>query len=745
MRLDEVGRHGRGMNPRATHRGQVRALPRVLGRRGLGRRQAFFHVGHGDGLVREPTERAELRRAEVTSALRHHRLGIPVEEVGGAPKQVVTVEALSEQAVRRHRAQRNARSRPEPGPKEVVRLSPYGRLLPKLAYRESGETKDLSIDPEEILAAQKRASRRRLAVVAVVLVVLGASVAGALFVLQARAKKAVKVAYGRFAMCTVGQPLGANEKASLRVRAAQLVAMSTPKEQRMSDVGKEAWPTRCSPLTQAFAATVRDNDGNAELVAATEKLGKALATETAFSTDLGPLVDDVFAKAKASSLDGERETDVTAPPTVAKAATLAMLPREARLVSPQTTLAGVHASPFTDTTLRFIVDEKDSPVGPVSCAIAPGEKEISCARIPAPAAQASPALRMWGTTNDKAHALAFAGDRGKSGIFDAVTGARIVDKLEYGAYGATSLADGALAYLVWNEKPPSTNIAIVGKDSKSKSTKVVDRSESGNPYYSSAIFWEWIAYKQVRKGADGIRLVVRSLENRAQDGASLIGPPVDIGRIDEVGHIEGGTEEDPHLTACRNGTTMVLRAKGRNDTFLYFKRDTWSAAIAAHGQHGVLTCGDNTATITKTWGDRVGAQRFRGGAVVTECTVSGCKEHIVDIDKVLGSNDDLTPREKKDLRAIDVGGKLLVVWSAGDRGGVRMRVSAPKQLATAPETILLDDHIRDDTFRDESTLVGLELLPFGKNAVLLLGTIEGVYAFLVDAEGKLSALPTRMQ
>ena len=77
----------------------------------------------------------------------------------------------------------------------------------------------------------------------------------------------------------------------------------------MSDVGKEAWPTRCAPLAQAFAVTVRDNDGSAELVTAAEKLGKALATETAFSTNIGPLVDDVFARARRASLDAERELE----------------------------------------------------------------------------------------------------------------------------------------------------------------------------------------------------------------------------------------------------------------------------------------------------------------------------------------------------------------------------------------------------------------------------------------------------
>ena len=97
------------------------------------------------------------------------------------------------------------------------------------------------------------------------------------------------------------------------------------------------------------------------------------------------------------------------------------------------------------------------------------------------------------------------------------------------------------------------------------------------------------------------------------------------------------------------------------------------------------------------------------------------------------------------LQAIDLGGKLLVVWSAGDNGGVRMRVGTPDQLATAPETILLDDHVRDGAYRDESMLVGFELLPFAKSAVLLLGTVEGVYAFLVETDGKLSPLPTRLK
>ena len=102
--LDELGRHRGGVHPGASHRREVRALPLVLGRRRLGVGEALRHVGRRDGLVREQAQRTELRGAELAAALRHHRLGVPLEDVRGAPEQVVTIEALNEQAVGRHRA-----------------------------------------------------------------------------------------------------------------------------------------------------------------------------------------------------------------------------------------------------------------------------------------------------------------------------------------------------------------------------------------------------------------------------------------------------------------------------------------------------------------------------------------------------------------------------------------------------------------------------------------------------------------
>lgn len=601
-------------------------------------------------------------------------------------------------------------------------------------YRNTGLPRDLSVDPEEMMRAQKRAARTRLLVVLVVLVVLAGAGVGGFFVLQARQKKQVKVAYGKFATCVVGDPLGA-EKAGVRFRRLQIAELQEP-------IDKRAWPAICAPSTHAFAEAVKDVAGSPELVAATEKLAKALAPPNNLKGEMGPLVDDVFARAKAAGLDAERTPSPETAPAPVKIPVLADLPKEARFISPQTTLAGVHLPLATEPTLRVVVDEKDSAIGPVACSLAPGESVIACRKIPAPAAGASPALRMWGTTEPKAHVHAFAGDRGKSGIYDAVTGARRVEKLEYGAYGASALDDGSFAYLVWNDKPAGTNLVVLSPDGKAKTTKVVDRKESGNPYYSSAIFWSDVVYKQVKKGERKIRLIARAIDPAARTEKTVIGPVQEIGLVDEVGQIEGGLEEEPHMTACRSGKTEIIRAKGWENTFLYFKRDSWSTAVTALGQGGLLTCGEGTAAITKTWGGLT--PRFKGGVTFDECTVSECKQQVIAWNKVLGENEELLPRDPKSFTAIELGGKLLVVWASLD-AGVRMRVGRPEALTATPDTLLLDDHVREGSYRGESAIVGIQLLPYDKRAIMLLSTVEGVFAFVVDGDGKSTPLATRLE
>lgn len=186
------------------------------------------------------------------------------------------------------------------------------------------------------------------------------------------------------------------------------------------------------------------------------------------------------------------------------------------------------------------------------------------------------------------------------------------------------------------------------------------------------------------------------------------------------------------------------RAKGWQNTFVsFFLAGRWTAPVESKGLRGQLQCGAGEAIISRVWGGPIGG-RFKGGIVQSRCTVSGCAERTIDMNKMTGDTNDVLPREQKDLRAVDVDGKLLVVWSAGDRGGLRMRLAPADQIASATDTIVFEDHLRDGSYRVESTLVDFQLLPAPGGAVLLLGTVDGVYAHFVDASGKLTPLATRL-
>lgn len=594
-----------------------------------------------------------------------------------------------------------------------------------MTYRQDGRPTDLLVDPEELLAAQRSSRKKKLFALGAVAVVIAAAATGGAVYVQQKTRAEIQTAWDRAATCLLGADVA---KPSAAFRNLQLVTMSTPSDKRATTV--DAWPTRCASPVHAFGEAVKNDGGSAELVAAAEKLGKAIALDESVARDVGAHVDRLFETAGAQKLTAHVAPGVPLPPAPATPFTLATLPASAHL-GPKLTLGAIYRAPFSDGTIRFVIDDKDLPSGPATCELPDGATRIACRPIPKPAAELSPALRPWGTTSPKAAPYVFAGDRGKAGIFRSDDGARVVDRLEYGAYGASALDDGALGYLVWNEKAAQTDFVRIGRDGARKVSKVVARRESGNPYYSSAIFWQFVAYKSVGTEKEGIRLVLREI-----DGAGGLRAPLDVGRILETGQIEGGEREEPHLGACRSGDTTVIRAKGWHNTFLTFLvAGKWTAPVEAQGLGGELQCRAGEAIVTRIWGGPVGSV-FKGGVAMQRCTASGCEDRDVVLHKALAENRDVMPREAKDIRAVDLDGKMLVVWSAGERGGLRMRLAPPAEIASAADTVLFDDHVKDGGAGAESTMVGFQLWPTQRGALLLLGTSAGVHAFLIDGSGK---------
>ena len=92
------------------------------------------------------------------------------------------------------------------------------------------------------------------------------------------------------------------------------------------------------------------------------------------------------------------------------------------------------------------------------------------------------------------------------------------------------------------------------------------------------------------------------------------------------------------------------------------------------------------------------------------------------------------------MDGVDLDGKLLVVWAAGERGGVRMRLGPIETIAAAPEVILYDDLVKDGRVQSLSTLFDLKLFSREGFALLILSTVTGVHGLRIDADGKVTPL-----
>ncbi len=312
----------------------------------------------------------------------------------------------------------------------------------------------------------------------------------------------------------------------------------------------------------------------------------------------------------------------------------------------------------------------------------------------------------------------------------------MVDRIEHGAFGASVLSSRSAAYLSWDKRTETTQVSVAGPTQKGPPWLVVRRRESGISYYTTVLLWDTVAYKQVRAGADGIRLVVRSLSE-----SGVLGAPQDIGRIGEVAQIESG-EDEPHMSGCRSEDTTVIRAKGWQNTYVsFYANGRWTPPVESEGVWGRLTCASNQAIVTRVLGGpAAGSGRFKGGVLQSVCTASGCRSVNVDFGALTKDAEQLLPKDAEDLKAVPVGDKLLVVWRAGARGGVRFRLARAEELASQKDTVVYDDLAESA----ESTVVGLDLLPGKNGAVLLLGTTQGVYSLFIGDGGAVAPMTMRV-
>lgn len=592
--------------------------------------------------------------------------------------------------------------------------------------------------PESIDAITADRKRRRRAILIgglAALVVVGGGGAAALVIGDARASARVDTAWSAFHRCMLGPGLEPNERPSRRMRALQLAGMGLDDKQRAPEKDVP-WPARCAPLGHELSTALGDagRDDRKALAQKVEALAKALKEPRPFAADLTTHLEEIWPAAEQAGVKLSAAS-VEGPPVAAVALTADALAAIEPLAKTSTALAGVHVEPHAAGALRVLVDDRAIPTAPFLCtftaAPAPAPAAGTCARLPGALGAARQGLRLIATADDDAAPLVFAGNRGSEGVFRADTGAQIDALYSYGGYAAS---DGFASVLGWNEAKREPVLVRAAKAGAPERVTLQPGFEVGNYYYSSQLLWDQVLLRGVKGGER------RLFAEEVRRAGAPLGDPVDIGALEEPGLVTGGADEPPHIAGCRTGGDLVVRVKGYNNDFMSFRAGgRWSQPVSPELTGGTLSCGKAGAAITRV--EPAGSDNpWKTTVSHVRCTSAGCQRAQARMEQMLPGGRELAPREGK-VDAVDLDGKLLVVWAAGERGGVRMRLAPTDQIAAARDVVVYDDLVKEGRVQPLSTLFDLRLLSREGFAVLLLSTTAGVHAIRVEPDGKIAPLP----
>lgn len=582
-----------------------------------------------------------------------------------------------------------------------------------------------------LMAQESQGARRKFAIGGIALVVL---LAGGGFglsrYLNAKANESAVSSWSALSRCMVGEPLADKEKPSARFRSIQLSAM-TQAEVTRAPANGEPWPNRCSKyahqLNEALVAASRAEKGQKDVAFWAEKLGATLKDDGAYMADLSESVDQLFEQAgKAQLQAGTAPADVPAPPAPAKALNVDSLASTPGLAKTAVDMKSVQGELNPGSNLRVFVEDKEIPNSPAICTFSAAEPTARCAGLSADIGAVAKGFRLWGTADDDSDALVFSGKNGSDGVFRAESGDKIAQATTYGGYAAK---DGPSSLLTWDDsarqlklvRKPAGKPAVVIPVAPDPKVKV------GNPYYDTQLLWNQL----VMRGLNRYNELWLAASEVTDSG---VGPATEIGQLAEGGVAEKVGEEFPQLTGCRVAKALVVRARGERSEFLsFFVQGRWTKPVTVPGVGGTLSCRKAEASITRVEPSKTDSA-LEGLIAYSRCTPAACQSENLKLDQFLKGELNLAPKVL--LTAGDLDGKLLVVWGAGEVGGLRMRLAAADKISKTPDVIVFDDLMKQGAVQKTSTLSDARLFTRERFAILLLSTSSGTFALRIDPEGK---------
>jgi hypothetical protein len=581
------------------------------------------------------------------------------------------------------------------------------------------------------LAMQALGSERRYTKILVFggigVVVLAAGILVGARYLDAKETAAREEAFGSLGLCLLGpDPLKSGETASGRLANVKLGVVGVAPEKR-TKAGDLAWPASCA--TPAYA--LLEHAGDSPLGKAAEALAKALKADASATADLHAEVDKVWAEAAAAKLEPKAPKDAVAgPKPIEPLFTAEQFKALPKFLSGSFGLVNVREEAAPTKTIFFLIDQKDTPDGPVLCAAEAADATIKCMKAPEAVATLSPGLRLVGTIEEGARPFWFAGDRGQLGIFPPDGKHAIAASV---AYGATSRKDGSVDFVTRKEGLRDLRLVHQPAVGPTVETPLLQPTEFDVPV-QTGLFWDWFVYRSVAKPGpppQASHLWARKIEG------PVVKPAVDVGELDEPPPPDKADRDRDQLSGCQSGDALAVRVRGqKNDVVAFYASGRWAAPVKAPTHGGALTCRGIEAVLTTV--DHAVSDKDYATITQARCNTSGCTTTSIQLRQMLAGVSDIAPADAGGVVAADVGGKLLLVYNGGLAGGLRMRFAAPDQVKDAAETVITDG--RDDKGGSVSTIAQMRVLSAANWALLFLSTTSGVKVMRVDGAGKLTPL-----